>query len=95
MVDDVCDGLEGVKRAQTLKPDVVLLDLHMQGISGRGRCGSSAKQSPETHVLMLTVSEDTEDLVEYLKAGAAGYLVKNIETETLVDAIHRVARANR
>ena len=92
VVDDVCDGLEGVKRAQTLKPDVVLLDLHMQGISGREAVRFISETVPETHVLMLTVSEDTEDLVECLKAGAAGYLVKNIETETLVDAIHRVAQ---
>ncbi len=92
VVDDVSDGLDGVKRAQTLRPDVVLLDLHMKGVSGRDAVRFISESVPETHVLMLTVSEDTEDLLDCLKNGASGYLVKNIETEALVDALHRVAR---
>lgn len=92
VVDDVADGLEGVKRAQSLKPDVVLLDLHMPGVSGREAVRFIVEAAPATHVLMLTVSEDVEDLVECLQAGAAGYLLKNIETEALVDALRRVAR---
>ncbi len=92
VVDDVADGLEGVKRAQTLRPDVVLLDLHMKGMPGRDAVRYISESVPETHVLMLTVSEDTEDLLDCLKGGASGYLVKNIETEALVDALHRVAR---
>ncbi len=92
VVDDVSDGLEGVKRAQSLRPDVVLLDLHMKGMAGREAVRYISESVPETHVLMLTVSEDTEDLLECLKNGAAGYLLKNIETEALVDALHRVAR---
>lgn len=92
VVDVVADGLEGVKRAQSLQPDVVLLDLHMPGVSGREAVRFIAEAAPNTFVLMLTVSEDVEDLVECLQAGAAGYLLKNIETEALVDALRRVAR---
>ena len=91
VVDVVADGLEGVKRAQSLRPDVVLLDLHMPGVSGREAVRFIVEAAPQTHVLMLTVSEDVEDLVECLRAGAAGYLLKNIETEALVDALRRVA----
>lgn len=92
IVDEAGDGLEGVKRAKSLKPDVVLLDLHMPGVSGREAVKLIAEETPETNVLMLTVSEDADDLLETLRAGATGYLLKNIETEALVDAIRRAAK---
>lgn len=92
VVDVVADGLEGVKRAQSLQPDVVLLDLHMPGVSGREAVRFIVEAAPGSHVLMLTVSEDVEDLVECLQGGASGYLLKNIETEALVDALRRVVR---
>lgn len=92
VVGEAGDGLEGVKRAQQLKPDVVLLDLHMPGLSGREAVQLISSDSPDTKVVMLTVSEDAEDLVDTLRAGARGYLLKNIETDYLVDAIQRAAR---
>ncbi|THF63243.1 response regulator [Pseudothauera rhizosphaerae] len=85
------DGMEGVKRAAQLRPDVVLLDLHMPGLSGREAAQLISRETPESHVLMLTVSEEAEDLLETLRAGACGYLLKNIETDTLVAAIHAAA----
>lgn len=84
VVDEAGDGLEGVKRARSLQPDVVLLDLHMPGMSGREAVKLITEDVPGTHVLMLTVSEDAEDLMDCLRAGAIGYLLKNIETETLM-----------
>lgn len=90
VVGEAGDGLEGVKRAKSLKPDVVLLDLHMPGISGREAVQLINEEVPGTHVVMLTVSEDAEDLFDTLRAGARGYLLKNIETDYLVDAIQRV-----
>lgn len=92
VVGEAGDGLEGVKRALSLKPDVVLLDLHMPGISGREAVRLIAEDAPETRVVMLTVSEDAEDLMDCLRAGAAGYLLKNIETDYLVNAIMSAAR---
>ncbi len=92
VVDEVADGLEGVKRAQSLRPDIVLMDLHMPGVSGREAVGFIVEAVPAARVLMLTVSEDTDDLVACLKAGAAGYLLKNIDMESLVDALRRVAK---
>lgn len=92
VVGEAGNGLEGVKRAKSLKPDVVLLDLHMPGVSGREAAQLIAEEVPEVHVLMLTVSEDAEDLAETLRAGARGYLLKNIETDFLLDAIRRTAR---
>lgn len=92
VLDEAGDGLEGVKRAQSLKPDVVLLDLHMPTVSGREAIRFILEAVPQTRVLMLTVSEDAEDLIECLRAGASGYLLKNIDADALVDALHRVAR---
>jgi two-component system nitrate/nitrite response regulator NarL len=89
VVGESADSLEGVKRARELKPDVVLLDLHMPGISGKDAVKLFLEESPGTHVVMLTVSEAENDLVDTLRAGASGYLLKNIETETLLDSIRR------
>lgn len=91
IVGEAGDGMEGVKRAAQLKPDVVLLDLHMPGLSGRDAAAMMTEEAPGSHVLMLTVSEDAEDLIETLRAGACGYLLKNIEAETLTAAITKAA----
>lgn len=91
IVGEAGDGMEGVKRAAQLRPDVVLLDLHMPGLSGRDAAAMMAEEAPGSHVLMLTVSEDAEDLIETLRAGACGYLLKNIEAETLTAAITKAA----
>jgi two-component system nitrate/nitrite response regulator NarL len=92
VVGEAGDGLEGIKRVRSLKPDVALLDLHMPGISGLEAVKVISEEMPEVNVLMLTVSEDAQDLMEALRAGACGYLLKNIETDTLVDAIRKAAQ---
>ncbi len=91
VVGEAADGLDGVQQARQLRPDVVLLDLHMPGASGRDAVKTLSEDLPGTRVLMLTVSEDAEDLLDTLQAGAAGYLLKNIDTEYFVDAIRRAA----
>ncbi|MBF1166125.1 MAG: response regulator transcription factor [Dechloromonas agitata] len=92
VVGEAGDGLEGIKRVRSLKPDVALLDLHMPGISGLEAVKVISEEMPDVNVLMLTVSEDAQDLMEALRAGACGYLLKNIETDTLVDAIRKAAQ---
>jgi two-component system nitrate/nitrite response regulator NarL len=91
VVGEAADGLDGIKRANELKPDVILLDLHMPGLSGREAVKILAEELPESQVVMLTVSEDAEDLVETLRSGASGYLLKNIDTQTLLNSIRRAA----
>lgn len=91
VVGEAGDGLEGAKRAKSLRPDVVLLDLHMPGLSGREAVRLIAEEAPGTHVVMLTVSEDADDLLDCLRAGAQGYLLKNIDAEYLLDSIRRAA----
>jgi len=70
---------------------VVLLDLNMPGMSGLETLQLMLQDCPQTAVLMLTVSEDAQHLTTALKAGASGYLVKNIDADYLVRAIRRAA----
>lgn len=87
VVGEAADGLEGVKRAKHLAPDIVIMDLHMPGIAGKEALKLLAEEVPEARVLMLTVSEDGQDLLDCLRAGAAGYLLKNTDIDALVDAV--------
>ena len=84
-------GSKALSAPPRCKPDVVLMDLHMPGMSGREAVKLLAEEVPQARVVMLTVSEDAEDLVETLQAGAHGYLLKNIDTEFLVQSIRRAA----
>lgn len=91
IVGEASDGLEGVKRAKQLRPDVVLMDLNMAGLSGLEAMQLIVEDMPEVAVLMLTVSEEAEDLSTALKNGARGYLLKNIEADYLTQSIKRAA----
>lgn len=91
VVGEASDGAECVKLAKKLKPDMILLDLNMEGVDGLEALPLLKKEIPEACVLMLTVSEDANDLVEALKLGASGYLLKNIDMEFLLDSIRRAA----
>lgn len=91
VVGEASDGVDGVKRAMQLKPDVILLDLHMPGMTGVETLQLILQGWPEAAVIMLTVSEEGEDLASALQAGARGYLIKNIDADYLVRAIRRAA----
>jgi two-component system, NarL family, nitrate/nitrite response regulator NarL len=91
VVGEAADGFEGIRAVVAQKPDVVLLDLNMPGISGLDSLAAILKEAPGAQVVMLTVSEDAEDLVSALRIGAQGYLLKNIDGEFLVRSIRRAA----
>lgn len=89
IVAEAADGLEGLKRAKALKPDVILLDLNMPGLSGLETLKLLVQDVPDARVIILTVSEEADELGQALTAGACGYLTKNIEADTLVAAIRK------
>jgi two-component system nitrate/nitrite response regulator NarL len=91
VVGEASDGVDGVKRAMQLKPDVILLDLHMPGMTGVETLQLILQGWPDAAVIMLTVSEEGEDLAAALQAGARGYLIKNIDADYLIRAIERAA----
>lgn len=73
------------------RPDVVLLDVHMPNGGGLAVLRAVAKSCPETRVLVLSVSDAAEDVIALIRAGARGYVTKNISGEDLIEAVHRVA----
>lgn len=91
VVGEAGDALEGIKLTKKLQPDVILQDLHMPGTSGLEAIPLLREEAPQAQIVMLTVSEDAEDLLEALRIGARGYLLKNIDTEFLLDSIRRAA----
>jgi two-component system nitrate/nitrite response regulator NarL len=92
VVGEAGNGLEGVKDAKRLKPDVVLLDLHMPDISGLETIPLLKDEAPQAQIIMLTVSEDADDLLDALRIGARGYLLKNIDADFLLESIRRAAK---
>ena len=94
VVGEAGDGLEGVKQAELLKPDVVLLDLDMPVMHGRDALAQILSSQPNLAVLMLTVSEDSDDLAECMRLGARGYLLKNINAEFLLSSIRRAVEGD-
>lgn len=92
VVGDAGDAGEAQRRARELQPDVILLDNNLPGVSGVDALPALREAAPQARVLMLTVSEDTDDLAGALRGGACGYLLKTIEGDALSAAIRRAMR---
>lgn len=92
VVGQAGDAGEAVRLAAALQPDVVLLDNHLPGVTGIQALAGLREAAPQARVLMLTVSEDSDDLQAALRGGAHGYLLKTIDGDQLVDSIHRSLR---
>jgi two-component system NarL family response regulator len=90
VVGEAEDGADAVARAEELAPDVVLMDVRMPNISGIEATRAIADIVPTAKILMLTVSDEEADLYEAIKAGATGYLLKEISIEEVATAIHAV-----
>ena len=83
---------EAIERIHVLKPDVVLMDIKLPGMSGIDCVTHLKKSLPSLQILMLTLYEDSERIFRALKAGADGYLVKSSPPEVLLEAIDDVRR---
>ena len=84
------EGLEAVDLACALNPDVILMDVRMPGCDGLEATRRIRARMPQARIVMLTTSADQDDLFEAIRSGACGYLVKSIDTETLVEALDQV-----
>ena len=91
VVAQTASGDEAVELAQRLKPDVALLDITMPGIGGIAAAARIAASVPGMRILMLTVSEDKDNLLAALKAGAHGYVLKGTSASELRAIVRRVA----
>jgi two-component system NarL family response regulator len=94
VVGEASDGATAVAMAQELVPDVVLMDVRMPGMSGIEATRRVATALPTTKIIMLTVSDEEDDLYEAIKAGASGYLLKEISIEEVGDAVTSVMAGN-
>ncbi len=92
VVGEAADAPEALRLAAALQPQVILLDNHLPGASGVQALPGLRECAPQAQVLMLTMSEDEQDLATALRAGACGYLLKTTDAEVLVEAIERAAR---
>ena len=94
VVGEAKDGLEAVRRAAELQPDVVLMDLVMPNMDGVDATSRIKQQQPATHVIILTSFLDDERVVPAIRAGATSYLLKDVAATDLARAI-RGARAGQ
>ncbi len=90
VVGEASDGEEGLLKAEETMPDVVLMDVKMPNRSGIEAARAMKETNPNAKILMLTVSDEESDLYEAIKAGASGYLLKEISIEEVANAVRAV-----
>lgn len=94
VIGDAGDAGQAQRKAQELQPDIILLDNHLPGVHGVDALPALHEAAPGARILMLTVSEDENDLAAALRGGAAGYLLKTIEGDDLTAAILRAMQGD-
>jgi DNA-binding NarL/FixJ family response regulator len=92
VVGEAGDGAEALARSAELRPDVVLMDLHMPVLDGIAAIRRLRAEQPGVRVLALTTFDDDEDVFAALRAGAVGYLLKDVTSDRLVEALLAAAR---
>jgi DNA-binding NarL/FixJ family response regulator len=92
VVGEAGDGQQALERAAALEPDVVLMDLHMPVLDGIATTRRLRVEQPGVRVLALTTFDDDEDVFAALRAGALGYLLKDVSSDRLVEAVLAAAR---
>lgn len=91
LVGEASGGVAGIEMARRHKPDMILLDLNMRDMSGLEVLATLREDLPDTRIVMLTVSDEASDLVGALRAGADGYLLKEMEPEELLAKLREAA----
>lgn len=91
VIGEAHNGEEAVTLARDLKPDLILMDVRMPHLTGIEATRLIKKEFPQVRIVMLTVSEEEEDLFEAIKSGAQGYIVKNLASGDVLDLIKQAA----
>ncbi|HDQ73406.1 MAG TPA: response regulator transcription factor [Chloroflexi bacterium] len=95
LVGEANDGLEAVQLVERLRPDVLVVDLMMPGLNGIEVTRQVCKRSPETKVVVLSMHANDDYVLEALRAGALGYVLKDASISELVEAIHEASIEHR
>jgi DNA-binding NarL/FixJ family response regulator len=90
LVGQASDGAEAVEKAAESLPDVVLMDIRMPRSSGIEACRAMKEAAPSAKIVILTISDEEEDLFEAIRAGASGYLLKDIPLDEVADTVRAV-----
>ncbi len=90
LVDQASDGSEAVEKAGESLPDVVLMDIRMPRSSGIEACRAMKEVAPSAKIVMLTISDEEEDLFEAIRAGASGYLLKDLPLDEVAETVRAV-----
>jgi len=92
VVGEAGDGIEAVERTRQIQPDVVLMDVQMPGLDGVAATRRIQESCPGVRVIILTTFDDDEYVFDGLRAGAVGYLLKDVRSEQLAEAIRAAAQ---
>ncbi len=92
VVGEATDGREALKLSQSLKPDVVIMDVAMEGLNGVEATQQIVQQSPEIKIIGLSMHSNKRFILGMFKAGAYGYLLKDSDSSELIEAIKKVAQ---
>jgi DNA-binding NarL/FixJ family response regulator len=92
IVGEACNGQEAFEMARELKPDLVLMDINMPMLDGIAATRLLRSEMPSLKIVILTVSDEDGDLFQAIKAGASGYLLKNMEPNELFDMLEGTFR---
>jgi len=84
------DGVEALVKAQALKPDLILMDIQMPGCDGIEATRLIKQELPETKIVIVTVSEEDDNLFEAIKSGAQGYILKSVSAKDLLAQVRSV-----
>jgi two-component system nitrate/nitrite response regulator NarL len=94
MIGEAADGEAGLALARELQPDLILLDLNMKGMDGLKTLQAIKDSELDSRVIMLTVSDHEDDVVSALRAGADGYLLKDMEPEDTLNYLTQAAKGH-
>ena len=90
LVGQASDGAEAVEKAAESVPDIVLMDIRMPRSSGIEACRAMKEVAPSAKIVILTISDEEEDLFEAIRAGASGYLLKDIPLDEVAETVRAV-----
>lgn len=90
VIGEAGNGFEALTKTRELKPDAVLMDLYMPGMDGFAATRLIKREMPQVHVIVLTVSNEEDDILEAVRAGARGYIVKSVDASDLIMQLKQV-----